>query len=269
MTHENMAASSTSHQRITFALPPFWPEQPAAWFAQIEGQFVLNGVTEDAKKYYLVTGSLDFRYVSEVLDIIVSPPAENKYEKIKKELIERLSTSQEKKTRQLLEFEELGDRKPSQFLRHLRGLAGNAMPDELLRTIWISRLPGYVQAILATVAAQPLDDAARLADQVCETWSKNSIAAYNAIPTPPVPEVRADATNNPFDVSAIALQLAAISSRLERLEQNGRQNRNNNYRRRSSSRSRTREHNPDYCFYHDRFGSKAHKCKEPCSFQKN
>ncbi|KAK4872884.1 hypothetical protein RN001_014913 [Aquatica leii] len=277
MANDNVVASSLPQpQRVTFTLPPFWPEQPAAWFAQIEGQFLLNGVTDDEKKYYLVTGSLDSRYVSEVLDIIVAPPPENKYIKIKKELIDRLSTSQEKKTRQLLEFEELGDRKPSQFLRHLRGLAGKTMPDDLLRTIWISRLPAYAQAILATVAAQPLDDAARLADQVCETWPKGSVAACNAVPTPPIPEVRTDASKDMFDVSAISLQLSAISARLEQLEQNGRPterqpNRNHhyNYRRRSRSRSRPRVNNPDYCFYHDRFGQRARKCREPCSFQKN
>ncbi|KAK4876613.1 hypothetical protein RN001_009119 [Aquatica leii] len=124
-------------------------------------------------KYYCVINNLEAPYASEVVEIIVSPPSADKYIKFKEELIARLSTSQEKKTKQLLEFEELGDRQPSQFLRHLRGLAGNTVPDKFLRTIWSSRLPPYTQAIFATVSDQPLDATAKQADQVSETWPKS------------------------------------------------------------------------------------------------
>jgi hypothetical protein len=42
----------------------------------------------------------------------------------------------------------MGDRKPSQFLRHLRSLAPD-LPDYFLRTVWTSRLPEKAQATLA------------------------------------------------------------------------------------------------------------------------
>jgi hypothetical protein len=56
--------------------------------------------------------------------------------------------SREQVIRQLLTLEEMGDRKPSQFLRHLRGLAPD-MPEEFLYTIWSRRLPPNIQTILA------------------------------------------------------------------------------------------------------------------------
>jgi hypothetical protein len=43
----------------------------------------------------------------------------------------------------------MGDRKPSQFLRHLRSLTPD-MPDDFFHSIWSSRLPLNEQAILAS-----------------------------------------------------------------------------------------------------------------------
>jgi len=78
--------------------------------------------------------ALGSRYTAEFRDIIFDSPEEL----IKAELIKRLSLPQEHKTRRL--FEEIDDRKPSQFLRHLRSLAGNVVGDKVLHIIWLSRL---------------------------------------------------------------------------------------------------------------------------------
>lgn len=101
-------------------------------------------------------------------DIILNPPAERAYETLKTELIKRLSLSQEHKTRRLLEHEEIGDRKPSQFLRHLRGLAGNVVGDKVLRTVWLSRLPAYIQPHLVTRTEDTNDQLADIADAIVE-----------------------------------------------------------------------------------------------------
>jgi hypothetical protein len=44
--------------RVGIRVPPFWPEKPAVWFAQLEGQFALPNITQDATKFYcyLATG---------------------------------------------------------------------------------------------------------------------------------------------------------------------------------------------------------------------
>jgi len=47
----------------------------------------------------------------------------------------RLGPAQEHKRRLFLEGEEIGDRKPSHFLRRLRNLAGDMASEELLRTV--------------------------------------------------------------------------------------------------------------------------------------
>jgi hypothetical protein len=123
-------------------------ERPALWFAQAETQFFLAGVNSEKTKFFHVISQLDHRYTAEVEDIITSSPERDPYTTLRTELVQRLSPSREQRIRQLLTFEEMGDRKPSQFLRHLRGLAPD-LPEDFLYTIWSSRLPPNILTILA------------------------------------------------------------------------------------------------------------------------
>lgn len=164
----HLEESTSAVDRVAVRLPPFWSEDAEIWFAQVEAQFEISGITTDSTKYFQVIRELDPKTAREVRDIITKPPKEGKYEKLKKELIQRLSMSQENKRRQLLQFEELGDRKPSQFLRHLRALAGDSVTDDFLRSLWSSRLPTQVQAIIASQTTASLDDIAVLADQIID-----------------------------------------------------------------------------------------------------
>lgn len=117
-----MAESSLNVNRVAMRVPPFWPHDPQLWFTLLEGQFLVSGIFNDDTKYGYVIGSLEARYAAAVKDLIISPPVTEKHNSLKKELITGLPTSQQHKTRQLLEREEIGDRKPSQFLRRLRYL---------------------------------------------------------------------------------------------------------------------------------------------------
>ena len=69
--------------RVGVRIPPFWPEKPAVWFAQVEGHFLLSGISDDKTKFYYVISQLEHRYAAEVEDIIVAPPAQGKYEILK------------------------------------------------------------------------------------------------------------------------------------------------------------------------------------------
>jgi hypothetical protein len=71
---------------------------------------------------------------------------------------------------------EICDRKPLQFLRHLRSLVPD-LPDYFLRTIWTSRLPANVEATLACHREVELDVAADCADRIIETISPPALAS--------------------------------------------------------------------------------------------
>lgn len=248
------SAMEGSVYKVGIKLPPFWAEEPGVWFAQVEGQFTITGITADSTKFYHVIAQLDHQYAREVKDIITNPPAENKYAKLKSELIKRLSASQEKKTKQLLMHEELGDRKPSQFLRHLQTLAGPAIPDDFLRTLWASRLPNNIQTVIATQADASLETVADLADKVSEIApTNNHVAATTSANL---------LTEMQMQIMELTKEIASLKSHTHR---RGR-SRDNDRSQDRNSRSRSRQRNPDYCFYHNRFGNRATRCTIPCKY---
>ncbi|XP_046402553.1 uncharacterized protein LOC124168383 [Ischnura elegans] len=243
------APAGSMLDRVAVRVPPFWPEKPALWFAQLEGQFRLRGITQDDTKFWYVVSHLENRYALEVEDIITDPPSEGKYDRVKSELIRRLSASQEQRIRQLLEREEMGDRTPSQFLRQLRTTAGPALPNTFLKTLWLGRLPASMQAILATQGDEELEKIALLADKAHEVTPEHHIASLQDGPRIATLEKKID---------DLAKQLAALTTDTRKP-------------RRSRSRSLSRKRDPEernkgLCWYHWRFGSKARKCSSPCSY---
>lgn len=87
--------------RVGVHIPSVWPEKSTKWFSQIEGQFAMPRIMDDSTKFYYVLSHLDRQYAVEVKDVITSPPEKGKYEKLKLELIKRLSMSSERKVKQL------------------------------------------------------------------------------------------------------------------------------------------------------------------------
>lgn len=255
---------STSHdiQRVGIRVPPFYPEKPALWFHQLESQFFLANITSDTTKFHHAMGQLDPIYASEVEDIIAGPPAPNKYERLKSELIRRLSASKEKKILQLVTREELGDRKPSQFLRHIQHLAGPDVPDDFLRTMWSSRLPNNIQTIVASQSKATLDEVAELADRI------HDIAA----PSPHVAAATAPGASSElsFQVAELTRQVQKLTTKLDRMSRSKSRRSRSDSRDRSntrSSRSQSSYRKYPLCWYHAKFGEKASRCTKPCDYK--
>jgi hypothetical protein len=164
--------------RVAVGLPPFWPDRPDVWFGQAEAQFELAGITRQPTKFKYVVSQLNQQQATEVEDIITSPPDHEPYDRLKEELVRRLSNSRELYMRQLISHEEMGDRKPSKFLRHLKSLTPD-VPEYVLSTIWASRLPPHVQDIPAGQTEGSLDSASHLADKICEVTTLPTTASVS------------------------------------------------------------------------------------------
>lgn len=247
--------------RVSVRIPPFYPEKPALWFAQLESQFFLSGISTDTTKFHYAISQLDPIYASEVEDIISAPAGPNKYERLKTELVKRLSASREKKVKQLLMHEELGDRKPSQFLRHLQHLAGPDVPEEFLKTIWTSRLPSSTQSIIASQLKASLEEIAELADRVHDIVpSSPQVAAASVSP--------GSSTELACQIAELTRQVQSLTSKVERMSRpRGRAVSNDRSRGNSRcTRSQSNYRKFPMCWYHAKFGSQANKCVKPCDY---
>ncbi|CAH2099424.1 unnamed protein product [Euphydryas editha] len=251
--------------RVGVRIPPFWPEEPEIWFAQVEGQFAISGITSDTTRFNYVIRHLDPQYSKEVKDIIIAPPVENKYERLKFELIKRLTASKEKKVQQLLMHEELGDRKPSQFLRHLQSLAGSEVPEDFIRTIWSSRLPSNIQALIASQPSTTLEALADLADRVQDIVSPIRQVATTSSPAIPC----SSQETMSLEIAELKEAVKNLTLQLNHRGRDSRPRYRSHERSRSSSRSSSNYRKFPRCWYHFNFGSKAIKCVKPCDYAKS
>lgn len=254
--------------KVAVRVPPFWRDDPELWFQQVEYQFVLAGITTDVTKFNVVAGQLENEYAKVVKDVVMNPPAQGKYDKLKAELIRRLSFSTEQKTLQLIQHEELGDRKPSQFLRHLQSLAGSDVPSDFIRTIWTSRLPANIQVIAASQPRMPLEEVAELADRVHDIVRPGLHVAY-ASAVPPYAPQRTSGTSLESKVTELTRMVEELYRKQNepRAQNRGRHRSRSQSRNRQRSRSRSYPNQHPHCWYHFTFGDKANKCTQPCSFQ--
>jgi hypothetical protein len=239
--------------RPAVRLPPFCPDRSGIWFATAEAQFDLASVTSEKTRFNYLIFHLEYRHAAEVEDLIISPPANEPYSTLKTELVRHLSASRDQNVRQLLTHEEIRNRKPSQFLRHLKSLAPD-LSDALLRSLWSSRLPTHIQTILAGQAEGKLDAASQLADRIAEVAPLPTIASVAQAP---------NFVNLLQRIDDLSRQVAALTS--------GR-----NRHRPPSTDRRDANDVPSpaygsaghgYCRYHQRFGDKAKRFTPPCSFR--
>ena len=80
----------------------FWKSKPDLCFVQMEAQFLTVGITVDETKYNYVIQCLDDDSLTEVSDIVLNPPAMDRYVALKDRLVKSFVDSVEKKLRKLL-----------------------------------------------------------------------------------------------------------------------------------------------------------------------
>lgn len=149
--------------------PPFSREKPALWFAQVEAQFRRRGISAEIDRFDATVPLIDTGSAGEVESLIINPPLFDPYTTLKETLITRFSKSKEAKLIQLLDQESLGDRTPSQHLRHLRALVPN-IDEDVLKGRWLSHLSLQIQACLKTHKCATLDELSEFADGIHEVY---------------------------------------------------------------------------------------------------
>lgn len=254
---QNIAAVS-----VTARIPDFWPDQPRVWFIQAEAVTQPQHLSDEAK-YHLIITKLGKDVITQVTDILIKPPENNKYKTLKDRLLHLYEESETRQIQKLIGELDLGDRKPSRLLRQMQDLARDKVNDNTLTILWQNHLPPSVRAVLVSADTKDLATMARIADRVMES----------------VRPVQVDAVSQLPDTNAqLVAEIAKLNLRMERMEQK----RSRSYERRAPHRQDSRDrsasrYRPQWramspadnglCFYHQRFRNRAHKCMPPCTWK--
>ncbi|XP_064458869.1 uncharacterized protein LOC135369138 [Ornithodoros turicata] len=282
----NAGATASSIHHYAIRLPPFWSHNPTVWFLQVECQFALSGITSQLAKFRHAVSVLPQEVAAQLIDVLTAPPAANPYDALKAALLERTTASERKRFQELLSAEDLGDRRPTELLRHMQNLLGEravTFDASFLKQLFLQRLPPTVQMILTSASTLSLPELALLADKVMEV-APHSISAIPpaAITNPPIrphPQACPPTALPPADpivqlredlerLSAMVASAVAPRSPRPRHRSPRRFGSRSSSRRRSPRR--TAEDPPiGPCWYHQRFGTEARRCTRPCTWSGN
>lgn len=180
--NENVDQANRHLQPVNNAVrvPPFWRQNPELWFKQLEAQFSNSHIIQDLTKFNTIFGVIESDIISCVSDIVLNPSSENMYVSIRERLINRFADTEHKKLRSLLHDLSLGDSKPSDLLRKMRELSCGKVGDDLLKTLWLQRLPITIQTVLAT-SSDNIEQLSVMADTMFDiTEGSTNVQANNS-----------------------------------------------------------------------------------------
>ncbi|XP_008560673.1 uncharacterized protein LOC103580629 [Microplitis demolitor] len=241
--------------------PHFNPKRVSLWFAQLEAQLASNGVAAEREKFNHAVSLIDIEYACEVESLIINPLTMTPYGELKATLIACYSKSDEAKLRQLLDGEAIGERSPSQILRHLKSLAP-AIDDAVLKARWLANLPEKTQELLAiSPTMATIDELAKTADKLHEmipvTYTAAVASSSSSQKTMTLKK----------QVSEPSRQVAALTTAFNQNRDRSPARKQNRFSRR---KSKTRKlDKTDICYYYTEFGKTAYKCTPGCKFSVN
>ncbi|XP_029648847.1 uncharacterized protein LOC115222668 [Octopus sinensis] len=235
------------------SLPTFTGDA-TLWFSQLEAQFRAQSITPE-QQLQILYGCMPPQLASTARDLITDPSPGATYAPVKLEVEKRNTRSEESRFNELMADEELGDRTPSEFLRRLRELSGNASDAPLLRKIFFSRLPAYIQTVLATgLETNTVDQIATMADKMVEFAVQPSSRSACAC-----------SQTSSASIEGLSKLIETLTKRMDAMCRDGK--RSSKSRSRSRSSSRSTQSKSGLCWYHSKYGENAHRCTQPCTYK--
>lgn len=250
--------------KVSVKIPPFWTDRPEIWFFQVEAQFKINNITKEDTKFNYLVAQLEPKYIENIWDIINSASS-TKFTDSKTRLLNLFKESESARIKRLITGIELGNMKPSQLLQKLRTVATEDVSENLIKTLWLQKLPDLIKNILL-VSEEDLNKLSIMADKISDMSPKTeAFSVKNSLET--INDSMATASGNDLlnRIASLEQQISQLNVwRQSRPNSRGRENHS-----RSRSRSRKR-YNPKgkLCYYHFHFGNHCYpeKCKQPCSW---
>ena len=268
------ASTSTSDSDVLLAaaaarevkLPTFCAAEAVSWFQRAEIQFRIKQVRSHTRMADHVLAALPQDVFVFLSDWLAEQGDSVDYDQLKRRLLQEFVATPEQRANKLLALsrQPLGDLRASTAFREMRALTrmpqgdGTTQTLDLLRVLWLQRLPSDVRRGITEFSELSDDELVKLADALQEAdrgaSSRSAMAATDAgAPQPP---------EEPYDEDVAA----AAPSQPRRWSQTT--------QRRLPPRQPPRGTPPrkaaqGLCYFHSQFGHDARNCRLPCSWTKN
>ena len=247
-------------------LPTFCAAEAVSWFQRAEIQFRLKRENSRTRMADHVLAALPQDVFVFLSDWLAGQGDSVDYDQLKSRLLQEFVATPEQRANKLLALsrQPLGDLRASTAFREMRALTrmprgdGTTQTLDLLRVLWLQRLPSDVRRGITKFSELSEDELIKLADSLQEAdrgaSSRSAMAATDAgAPQPP---------EEPDDEDVAA----AAPSQPKRWPQTT--------QRRLPPRQPPRGAPPrkaaqGLCFFHSQFGHDARNCRLPCSWTKN
>ncbi|XP_055932083.1 uncharacterized protein LOC129962361 [Argiope bruennichi] len=215
--------------KVSIKIPPFWTEKPEIWFYQVEAQFSISGIKSEETKFHYLIAQMEPRFVENLWDI-VTDTNENKYTAAKERLLNTFKESENRRIQRLVSEMELGDLRPTQLLQKMRSLATDGISDNVLKTLFLQKMPDSIRNI-QIVSNEDIRKLAEMADRIVEMHPNREIYATS----------RSDIQQD-SEINSLRSQIVSLERKINRLQLERSRSRsraaNQNSRGRSASRKR-------------------------------
>jgi len=248
-------------------LPPFWVDNPAAWFALAESRFRMKGMYEEWDRYDCTISALSKESLRLVMDVITAPPDEDPYLTIKARLLSSHELTGYQRIEQLMAMDNLGSRRPSELLAHMLEVCPAGEERSMFFAyLFLHRLPQDLRIMLGDDDHQEVHVLARKADRL---WAIHGhrmhggvAAVQNDQVEPAVNALRGGGNGGRGRRGAPARRGGQSSSKAH-LPPKGAATAG------STAPAALARESAGLCYYHWHFGDQAVKCESPCTWQGN
>ncbi len=238
---------------VAVKLPEFWTSDPIMWFRQAEAFFRRSNITTSSTMCDHVLMKLPEAVVISVRSLSneIQPGANDSYERLKERLTDSYAKTRWQQAFTLIKHPDLGDRRPSALMDEMLALlpTGARSDDTIFLGLFMLHLPTSMSDHLAAADHKTAADMARHADTIWD--SRAGETAVTAVSAP---------------VNAVASRSPARDSRRRSPD---RRQPSGHRQQRKQTPGPDRRQDQSLCYYHGRFGKKAHKCEAPCSWTEN
>jgi hypothetical protein len=251
------AAVPVTH--VAVKLPDFWVQDPHMWFSQAEAQFRRARISVSTTMYDHVLMKLPetvIMAIRSLIQTIEADPtlADTSYQRLKTALLCSFGKTKWQMAYALLDHPDLGDRRPSVMMAEMLSLRyETTAPDSLFLALFLRCLPDSIREHLAAADHKTAAEMAAHADILWDARKSTSVSSLSD------------------SVAAVSLRGRSPTPRRSpnRRQDNRRQYRSPTPVTRRRPDSRSRNEDPNLCYYHDKFKHKALKCESPCTWSKN